>query len=162
MKPSIGQLAFAGACLLAAVPALAGGVSVTLTKPEQYSDIPFTPWDREEVLNGITEHFEKLGQKLPADQDLKIEVLDVDMAGREIPGARTGRELRVLNGRADWPRMRLRYSLESQGKVLASGEAQLSDMAYLNRSPRYADGELLRYEKQMIDDWFKQTFLAAH
>jgi hypothetical protein len=30
-------------------------------------------------------------------------------------------------------------------------------MNYLNHINRYFDGESLRYEKQMIDDWFEKT-----
>jgi hypothetical protein len=63
----------------------------------------------------------------------------------------------VLRGAADWPRIQLRFSLEQNGQVLKSGEAQLSDMNYLNHINRYFDGESLRYEKQMIDDWFEKT-----
>ena len=84
-------------------------------------------------------------------------MLDIDLAGRLIPSARLGRDLRILRGQADWPRIELRYSLEQAGQVIKSGEAQLSDMSYLNHTTRYFDSEPLRYEKQMIDDWFEKT-----
>jgi hypothetical protein len=71
-----------------------------------------------------------------------------------IPNARAGRDIRVMRGGADWPRMQLRYSLESNGQVLKSGEAQLSSMDYMDRVSRYFDSDTLRYEKQMIDTWF--------
>jgi hypothetical protein len=89
---------------------------------------------------------------------LKIEVTDVDLAGREDPMRRGAMEVRVMDGRTDWPRMRLRYQLEQNGKVIASGNAALSDMSYLQRINRYSSNDALRYEKKMIDEWFEDTF----
>jgi len=103
-------------------------------------------------------HFEKLGQSLKPGQTLKIDITDVDLAGREEPRMRGMNDLRVLNGRADWPRISLHYVLEPDGKVLSQGDAQLSDMSYMSRINRYASDARLRYEKQMIDDWFAKTF----
>jgi hypothetical protein len=158
MTPLIRQLAFAGVCLLSAGTALAG-VTVNYIQPDKFADLPFTPWEREDVLKGLTEHFEKLGKQLPPDQNLTVDVLDVDLAGRSEPGRRSGRDIRVLRGGADWPHMRLHYTLESGGSIIASGNAELSDMMYLQRMNRYPDGEPLRFEKQMIDEWFNKTIL---
>jgi hypothetical protein len=158
MKPLIRQLALAGACLLSAGSALAG-VTVTYTQPDKYADMPFEPWERENVLKDLSEHFQKLGKQLPPDENLTIEVLDIDLAGRIYPGIRSGRDIRILKGGADWPRMRLRYSVDVGGRVIASGDADLSDMTYLQRLNRYSDGDTLRFEKQMLDDWFRQTIL---
>jgi hypothetical protein len=158
MRPLIRQLAFAGACLLAAGSAFAG-VTVNYIQQDKFSDMPFEPWEREDTLKTMTEHFQKLGEKLPPDTNLTVDVLDIDLAGRIIPGTHSGRDLRVLRGGADWPHIRLRYTLEQGGAVVASGEADLSDMAYMQHLNRYSDGDPLRYEKQMIDDWFAKTIL---
>jgi hypothetical protein len=156
MKTHLRKVALAGLFALVAGSASAA-VTVRYVAPEQFSDIPFVPWERDEALKELTEHFTKLGNSLPPGQDLRIEVTDVDLAGHVTPGARMGRDLRILRGRADWPRMSLRYSVEQNGQVLKSGEAQLSDMSYLDHVNRYFDGEPLRYEKQMIDEWFEKT-----
>jgi hypothetical protein len=156
MKSRMQKMALAGLFALTAGSAGAA-VTVTYIEPGRFTDIPFVTWEREDTLKELTEHFTKLGNSLPPGQDLRIEVLDVDLAGRAIPSARTGRDLRVLRGGADWPRIQLRFSLEQNGQVLKSGEAQLSDMAYLDHTLRYFDSEPLRYEKQMIDDWFEKT-----
>jgi hypothetical protein len=158
MKPLIRQVAFACACLLVAGSAFAG-VTVNYIQQDKFSDMPFAPWEREDVLKNLTEHFQKLGRQLPPDANLTVDVLDIDLAGRIIPGARSGHDLRVLRGGADWPHMRLRYSLEQGGSVMASGDADLSDMMYLQRLTRYYDGDPVRFEKQMIDDWFDKTIL---
>lgn len=156
MKTRIRQLALVGLLALVAGSASAA-VTVTYVAPDKFADLPFTPWEREDVLKELTGHFTKLGESLPPGQDLRIEVTDVDLAGHVTPGARMGRDLRILSGRADWPRITLRYAVEQNGQVLKSGEAQLSDMSYLDHINRYFDGEPLRYEKQMIDEWFEKT-----
>lgn len=157
MKTVIRQLALAGLFALAAGSAVAG-VTVTYTEPDKFSDLPFTSWDREQVLKDLSGHFVKLGKALPVGQDLKVEVLDIDLAGREYPGARA-RDIRILKGGADWPHMHIRYRLEANGQIIDSGEAQLSDMMYMNRLQHYTDSDSLRYEKRMIDEWFEKTIL---
>jgi hypothetical protein len=147
---------FAGLSGFAAGSASAA-VTVNYVEPDKFSDLPFVPWEREDTLKTFTEHFTRLGNSLPPGQDLRIEVLDIDLAGRAIPSVRAGRDMRVLRGQADWPRMQFRYVIEQNGQVLKSGEAQLSSMNYLDQHTRYFDSEPLRYEKQMIDDWFEKN-----
>ncbi|MFL6673864.1 MAG: DUF3016 domain-containing protein [Massilia sp.] len=156
MKPKIRQLALAGMFLLSAGAASAA-VKVVYVQPENFADIPFTTWERDDVLKELTRHFTKLGEALPPGQDLNIEVLDIDLAGRAHPGRGTARDIRILRGGADWPRMHLRYTLESNGNVIKRGDDQLSDMMYLDHISQYRDGDTLRYEKQMIDDWFEKN-----
>jgi hypothetical protein len=156
MKSFMKTLAVGGLLALAAGGAQAA-VSVVFNETQRYSDVPFPSADRREVLGQLEDHFKTLGKYLPAGQDLNIEVLDVDLAGRDIPSFRAGRDIRVINGRADWPRMQIRYSLQQGGQVVKSGEAQLQDMNYQFGANHYFDSEPLRYEKQMIDDWFRKN-----
>jgi hypothetical protein len=158
MKPVVRHLALVGLFLLSAGGASAA-VTVSYYQPEHFGDLPFAAWERDEVLQDLTKHFGKLGKALPAGQDLKVEVLDLKLAGRMRP-RRGGQDIRVLTGRADWPRMHIRYSIESGGKVISSGESQLSDMSYMDRIHRNSDSERLRYEKHMIDEWFRKTILV--
>jgi hypothetical protein len=160
MKTLIRQMAFAGLCLLSATSAFAAEVTVHYVQPDKFADMPFEPWEREDVMKQLTDHFNRLGKRLPADQVLTIDVLDVDLAGRIIPNLRNGRDIRVMRGEADWPHMRLRYSLQQGGNTIASGDADISDMAYMQHINRYSDGDPLRFEKQMLDDWFEKTFLG--
>jgi hypothetical protein len=161
MKTSMSTWALAGLLALAATGASAA-TTVNYIQPDHFSDVPFTPWERDNVLQQITEHFNKLGKELPPGQDLRIDVLDIDLAGREIPNARNGRDIRIMKGRADWPRMELRYAVEQNGQVIKSGEARIQDMDYQNHLNRYFDSDPLRYEKQMIDDWFEKTIGPIH
>ena len=152
MKNVIRKLAVSGLLALAGGAASAG-VTVNYIQPEQFSDLPFTAWERERVLEELTEHFTKLGATLPPGQDLRIDVRDIDLAGREYPG-RGAHDLRVIKNGAEWPRMDLRYTIESNGQVLRSGDVQLRDMAFMDRISRYTDNDVLSYERRMIDDWF--------
>jgi hypothetical protein len=161
MKTFIKTLAVAGLFALTAGSAHAG-VSVAFDQTHRYSDVPFDPTDRKQALDALADHFVELGKYLPQGEDLHITVTDVDLAGREIPNFRAGRDLRVLNGRADWPRMELHYSLEQNGQVIKSGEAQLQNMDYQNRTSHYFDSDPYRYEKQMIDDWFDKNIAPIH
>ena len=156
MKSIIHGLALAGVLALAAGSAGAA-VTVTYVTPEKYADVPRDASARDSMMNDLTDHFTWLGTALPPGQDLRIEVLDIDLAGREEPNARASHDLRVMRGGADWPRMRLRYSLEQNGQVLKRGEAQLSDMDYMAKVSPYPEEEPQRYETAMIDRWFERN-----
>lgn len=134
-------------------------VSVSYVKPDDYTDVPRNAVDRERVLKDFSDYFATLNKKLPAGQNLKIEVLDIDLAGRMWPRRNGGEDIRVLNGGADWPRMHLRYTLEQDGQTLRSGDEQLSNMNYMQGISRYNDSDTLRYEKQMLDDWFNKVIV---
>ena len=157
MKNVIRTLAASGLLALAAGAASAD-VTVNYIQPERFSDLPFSPWEREAVLKDLTEHFARLGAKLPPGQNLRIEVQDVDLAGRVHPG-RGARDLRIIKNGVEWPRIDLHYTVESNGQVLRSGDAQLRDMGFMDRLSRHTDGDSLRYEKRMIDDWFHATIM---
>ena len=140
--------------------AAAGTVEVNWVQPERYLDTGRKTWEREDTLKLLGEHFRQLGGQLPDGQALKIEVLEVDLAGELEPGS--GRDLRVLRGLADGPHITLRYSLQQGAQVLKAGEAELTDPNYFQgtlraRSQSNAD---LAYEKNMIVRWFGETFAA--
>jgi len=155
MKAAKQFLALAGLFALAGVSQAA--VTVTYDDNKHFTDVPFETFDRKEVLTQLSDHFQKLGKFLPPGENLSIEMVDVDLAGRRIPNFRTGQDIRVLSGRADWPRMEVRYVLEQNGQVIKQGDAQLQDMNYQFSSTHYFDSEPLRYEKHMIDEWFDEN-----
>ncbi|PHV47478.1 hypothetical protein CSQ91_25010 [Janthinobacterium sp. BJB301] len=158
MRISKGMKTWVAAMALLASSGAWAGVQVSFEQPDKYTDVPFSPSDRQVALDGLADHFQFLGKSLRPGQELKIEVTDVDLAGREDLTRRGASTIRVMDGRTDWPRLRLRYTLAQNGKVIASGNAYLSDMSYLQRLGRYSSTDALRYEKQMIDDWFRNTF----
>lgn len=146
------------ALLAGSLPAVAGGVvTVNFVKSDAYSDIGRGVVDRERHLAILADHFKALGRQLPDGQVLAIEVLDVDLAGDIWPTRRFD-DLRVLKGSADWPRMHLRWTLQSAGRTLRAGDDRLSDMAYLTHGSRLGMTQALAHDLRMLDDWFGRTF----
>jgi Protein of unknown function (DUF3016) len=158
MKPTTPVLAAVFAVSAAVAHA---DVTVKFIQPENYADMPFTRDGKDRVMDDLKRHFEKLGAKLPAGQDFKVEILDVDLAGRMEPTGRAAPDFRVLRGNSDWPMIKLRYSVESKGQVLKSGEARVADMSYLQQINSYTSSESLRYEKLMLDRWFKNNVIGS-
>ena len=157
MKDVMRKLCLGGLLALATVAASAE-VTVTFVETPRFTDLPFRPWERQDVLKELTKHFNRLGAQLPPGQNLHIRVKDIDLVGVLYP-SRGIDELRVIRHRGDWPRIDLDYTIESNGQVLRSGEGQLRDMMFARHVSRYSDGDNLRYEKRMIDDWFYSTIV---
>ena len=140
----------------AATPATTTAVEVSFVNPPGFSDAGSTVWEREANLRALTEHLQSLGARyLSADQTLKVEVLDVDLAGSMRPSARAGRDLRVVRGGADWPRINLRYTLQGGGQPGLSGEESLADLDYSHGFTAQRASRPLHYEEHMLDVWFK-------
>ena len=160
MKRIMHQAVLAGVFAMAAGSAGAA-VTVNYVAPDKFADVPYAAAERDVTLQTLTEHFNRLGSKLAPGQDLRIDVLDVDLAGHLVPSVSQGGDVRVLGEMgSDSPRIRLRFSLEQDGRVITSGEARLSDANYLKHRVRYSDNESLRHEKVLLDQWFGQTFDA--
>lgn len=158
MKNVILKLAVSAALALGAGTACAE-VLVHYVQPERFSDLPSIRQDREQILEELTRHFAKLGAQLPQGQTLLVDVEDIDMAGREIPGTSTKKSRFVSN--VDWPRIQLQFEIESNGQLVHSGNVVLRDMGFADRSSRYFDGDALRFEKRMLDEWFHSTVLTS-
>jgi hypothetical protein len=151
------------ACLAAGAvgTATAGAVEVKFREARPYADAGNTAGEEEANLQVIDRHLKSLGQRwLPANHQLQVEVLEVDLAGSVRP-FRGEPEIRVLRGGADFPRMHLRYTLLVDGKVERSGTEWLTELDYARRIQRDRSSEPLRHEKRMIDDWFKARFLQG-
>lgn len=158
---------WASLALLASVAPLlagtvqAGTVDVSFVQPDRYTDAGQGA-DAEAARKTLDQHLQALGQAgLPAQQRLKIEILDIDLAGEIRPMPNLSRDLRVLKGRADWPRIHLRYALIDGDKTLSQGDETLSDMAYLVHNPVGNRSEALPYERRMLSDWFRSHFGPA-
>ncbi|MDY0746130.1 DUF3016 domain-containing protein [Paucibacter sp. R3-3] len=148
-------LALSGAWVSAAV-------EVSFVKPDQFIDIEGANFRRQDdYLEALQKHFQKVGETTLPGKDLKIEITDVDLAGRVEP-RRNGTDIRILRDRADGPSIQLRYVVSENGVELRRGESRLRDLAYMTGFNSYSDGDPLRYEKRMIDNWFKQEFGPAN
>jgi hypothetical protein len=143
---------------LIAVPASAT-TTVTFIKPTEFTDIGFYNQESSAAMSALEQHFKTLSQQyLAPNQNLKIEVLDIDLAGRIEYGSRRFYDKRILRGTADWPRIRFHYVLEADGNEVVNSQADIADMAYLSRISTHYSNMSYPYEMRMIDDWFKTTF----
>ncbi len=140
--------------------AQAGTVDVSFIEPTKFADAGRSSYNTEQTTKSLAEVFQAWSKKLPQGQALKIEVTDVDLAG-EMRFTGRGDDIRVLRGRADWPRLELRYSLSESGQVIKSGEAKIADMAYLQHTLAGRYREAYGYEQRMLDRWFAETFMPA-
>lgn len=168
MRFALPAIGFGLAALLAAGTA-AAEIRVTFVEPRGFTDASLHAGrsvDQDApALAELRRILERAGQRLPPGQDLRIEVLDVDLAGWFPPG-QLASGTRVLEP-TTWPRIRLRYALTQQGRVLASGEETLTDRTYLQRPDAARSTAPLRFEEPMLLDWLAERFgitrrLALH
>ena len=148
------------ALLAVAAAAHAGGtVNVTFVEPDKFYDSGTSQFDKPANLKVIEQFLQDLGKRyLPDGQVLDIEVLNVDLAGYVRP-TRQG-DLRFVRDKADWPSFQLRYALSSGGQSLKRGEERVADLNYTGHIASYGTRDPLRYEKQMLDGWFRERFTA--
>jgi Protein of unknown function (DUF3016) len=150
-------------CVLGPAPVHAGGdAEVLFPGQARYTDAGSWGRDREANLKVLAEHLKGLAWRyLSEGQKLTLEVLDVDLAGSAKPWRASANDLRVLRGKADWPRIELRYVLTTNGQGPRSGKESISDLNYLQRLGAYGVSEPLVYEKRMLDDWFRVRFVEG-
>jgi hypothetical protein len=133
-------------------------VAVTYSDPDRMTDAGDRNNDPRKVMLALEEHLKKLGERyLPPSANLNIEVLDLDRAGR--PRMNLPSEIRIMTGKADFPCIELRYTLEVDGKAAQSKKERVCDNDYLRPlGARGDEHDPLVYEKRMLDEWFRQRF----
>ncbi|MBV8380342.1 MAG: DUF3016 domain-containing protein [Paucibacter sp.] len=149
--------------LLGASALAAADVTVEFIKPEDFIDTGRFASNGEEKSNlaNLSAALKERAQKvLKPGQDMKIEVTDVDLAGEVRPVGRQMEMIRIVKP-IYRPALDLRYTITEKGQEVRHGEAHMSDMNFMDRYNRYFDSEPLRYEKQMMDDWFAKEFPAV-
>jgi Protein of unknown function (DUF3016) len=144
-------------------------VSVQYEHPENYHDLALsgsdTPSMQSEVMQQLEAHLKKLGESyLPKGDKLEIVVMDIDMAGAYEPW-RTPNLTRTRFIRDIYrPKLALHYRWQDKdGAVKAEKDETVSDLNYLMRQEtrKYQDNDPLRYEKTLLDRWFRETFSAT-
>lgn len=157
------SLLLAGLAAIALPRATHAAVEVSFVNPERFSDAgldrSYGDRSREPVQRGIREYLERLGARhLKPNQVLRIEVLDIDLAGRFEWWRPYAYDVRVLRG-VTWPRIVVRYSLNEEDRTLLASEEAVTDLNYQMRVAARLSSDPLRYEKEMLGDWFRARFV---
>jgi len=157
------SLLIAGAALVGGAAATRADVHVSFNQPERFSDASPSGQRgpaRERTLREIAAHLERLGTRyLKPGQTLMVEISDVDLAGRIDPWRMGADHLRILSG-STWPRIVLRYTLTQDGAPPRTAEETVADLDYQSRPEGRMSSDPLRYEKAMLDEWFRTRFGA--
>ena len=139
----------------------AAKAEIKWTNPDKYRDIQAGDENRKafrkRVFSTFEKHFAKLAEKLPAEQTLKIEITNVDLAGDVNIGSIVHR-IRIVTD-LYFPSMKFSYQLtNADNRVIKSAKVDLKDMGFmLTNNLRYRN-ESFSYDKKMLADWFKKTF----
>jgi hypothetical protein len=137
---------------------------VVFFEPEKFTDVRDSSFgDSEKARNEIlgelrTYVVRQANQLLASGQQLKVTVTDVDLAGDFEPwrGAQWA-DVRIVKDIYP-PRIKLAFKLtDSDGNVLAEGDRDLRDMAFMMRLSINRD-DPLKYEKALLDDWVRTDF----
>ncbi|UCO97300.1 DUF3016 domain-containing protein [Metapseudomonas lalkuanensis] len=157
MRPTLPLIVLA--LVILSPTALASSTEVSFSHPDTYSDARlYRDYGRgadDFVLKDLKAHIEKLGKRyLQPGQTLKVDILDIDLAGQYEPWRVNFQGVRFMR-EVTWPRIKLHYSLEQDGRVLVSRDATVIDQSYLQHGNYYFSNDRLRYEKTMLDDWFR-------
>lgn len=150
-------------CLLAftsMAQAAATNVEVNFIHPEKFRDASlrgdgYQRGADEQVMKQLRAYLEKLGTRyLAAGQTLRIDIRDIDLAGRYEPWQTHANSVRFMRD-ITWPSIDLHYSLQQQGQVVKQADARVDDKFYLQRPGRLGNNDSLYSEKAMLDDWFR-------
>lgn len=135
-------------------------MEVAFVEPQGYADFGHASWEIERNERVLSAHMRKLGARyLAPDQSLKVEVLDVDLAGEVERGQRGN--VRLLSNRADSPSITVRYTVDSPGMAPQQGEERIVDMDYMPMREVTGLYEAMAYERYMLEQWFKARFASA-
>ncbi len=140
---------------------LQAAVAVSYGDPDRFTDAGDRNNDPRQIMLTLERHFKDLGDRyLPPQSNLKIEVLDLDRAGR--PRMNLPTEIRIVSGKADMPCIELNYTLAADNRVLQSRRERVCDPDYLRSlDPQYSEHDPLVYEKRMLEQWFRERFAKA-
>jgi hypothetical protein len=162
------------ASMLIATPSLAK-VEIEWQSYEDYSDIRPVNESRKRFAKNTFKRIEKymvrLMRDMPEDQTLSLVVTNLDLAGRVQfagtavsfrPGfpsiGNNALDLRIIDT-IDYPSIEFSYTLtDARGNVIRSGEEDIKDLDFQNRTLVVPRNQSLRYEKQMLKDWFYSAF----
>jgi len=142
------------AALVAASLTCAAEISVSFDKSRRYTDAGMAGDEAVSNVRELATYIAGIAKRdLPLDADLKVEILDVDLAGdRRLVGR--GVWIRHMDGTSDWPNLKIRFSARVPGKPPMEAVDKVSGEDYLMHGESLSY-DPMRYEKLMIDAWFQ-------
>ena len=146
---------------IAAAFGLEAQIAVVFVQPHNFTDMRYSKAEQnvDALLGEFQKFMREMGERsVPAGMQLEITVTDIDLAGDFEPW-RGPQFDHVRITRDIYP---LRISLEfrltdGSGHVVSAGKRKLRSLAYQRRLVRPLD-DYLRYEKDMLRDWFHNEF----
>lgn len=142
-------------------------VEIIWQEPKKFTDVRATNESRkgfrESTFKKLDEYIAELAEYLPEGHKLSMTVDNLDLAGQVWPASfvglgHSGSDVRLIKS-IDIPRMSFTYQLlDEAGQVVQESAVKLKDMSFQDRHNPFFDSESLRYEKNMIRDWFKDEF----
>lgn len=144
-------------------PAKASRIEVSFVEPEKFTDFKdsytYSESGRDNLIHQFTAHLESLARvHVPEGAKLVVKITDVDLAGDFEPWHGINyTDVRVIKS-VYIPRMKLDFQLlGADGKVLAEGHRELSDLSFQMNQMGFAS-DALRYDKQLLTDWMRSEF----
>jgi hypothetical protein len=146
------------ALAMSSLQALGTNVQVNFQNPDRYTDVDRFSDESTRAMKAIRETLTSLGSRhLPANANLRVDVIDIDLAGRLIPSARAGKDIRVQGGYANPANIRLHYLLEENGRVIVEKEETIHGLAYQRTISTRNSNEAFTHEKNMLEQWFREA-----
>ena len=146
---------------VATAPGPAARITVIFVEPHHFTDVRYSKAEPNSVglLAELHTFMCQMGERyIPPDMQLEITVTDIDLAGDFEPwrGPQFG-HVRITREIYP-PRIALEFRLtDTSGSVVGAGHRKVSDIAYQAHLVRPPD-DYLRYEKEMLRDWFRNEF----
>jgi Protein of unknown function (DUF3016) len=145
--------------MLVALPC-AAAINVSFDKSRRYADAGMSGDEAVSNVREIATYIAGIAKRdLPTDADLNVEILDVDLAGdRRLVGR--GVWIRHMDGTSDWPNIKVKFSLHVPGRAPMEAVDKISGEDYLMHGESLSY-DPMRYEKLMIDAWFKYRIVEG-
>ena len=160
MRPAITLAIFAALTCNSMAYAATANVEVNFVQPEKFRDASlrgdgYARGADQQVMKQLRDYLESLGAHyLPPGQSLRIDIRDIDLAGRYEPWQSNAYSVRFMRD-ITWPSIDLHYTLQQQGQVVKQADARVDDKFYLQRPGRIGASDPLYAEKTMLKDWFR-------
>jgi hypothetical protein len=140
----------------------ASDVTILFVHPEAYTDAAengeYGLDAQRTTLDEVARYLDELGRRyLLPEQALAIQVLDVDLAGQYEPWRRDAYNVRIYRDVYP-PRITMRYQFTDVNGDVLDREEVVSDIDYLSNPRARFTHAPLRYEKPMLENWFRRQF----